>query len=110
MPGGLKFTLRRFGLSSRNSIFGVISFVFLFTLFHFHPISSSYLYGSNEPLPVWPAPAQTHLTHTEDIHWPQCGEEVKQAFLHAYHGWEKYAAPKDDLLPLLDRGIDEYIC
>lgn len=34
-------------------------------------------------------------------------EEVKQAFLHAYRGYEKYAYPADELLPLSKGKIDK---
>ena len=107
MPGG--FSLRRPRLSSRYGIFGIISFIFLITLFHLHPIAP--IYFNNEPLSIWPTPNSPLPTHSEDVQvdWPQRAEEVKQAFLHAYHGWEKYAAPQDDLLPLMKQGINEYL-
>ncbi|KAF9006011.1 glycoside hydrolase family 47 protein [Cyathus striatus] len=33
---------------------------------------------------------------------------VKQAFLHAYHGYERYAAPSDELLPLTNDKINNF--
>ncbi|KAF8637595.1 hypothetical protein AX17_002664 [Amanita inopinata Kibby_2008] len=32
--------------------------------------------------------------------WEERASEVKHAFLHAYHGYETYAAPSDELLPV----------
>jgi endoplasmic reticulum Man9GlcNAc2 1,2-alpha-mannosidase len=52
--------------------------------------------GGGEPRP----PATT---------WPGKAEAVKDAFRHAYHGWEKYAAPADELLPNSARKVNKYI-
>lgn len=32
--------------------------------------------------------------------WDARAGAVKDAFQHAYHGWERYAKPADELLPL----------
>lgn len=40
--------------------------------------------------------------------WEERAGKVKAAFLHAYHGYEKYAAPRDELLPLSKEGINKY--
>lgn len=47
-----------------------------------------------------------HLSFTKKLYmtrqtvWDQRAEQVKRAFAHAYHGYEKYAAPHDELSPL----------
>ena len=40
--------------------------------------------------------------------WETRAKDVKEAFLHAYHGYEKYAAPSDELLPLSDSRVNKY--
>jgi hypothetical protein len=32
--------------------------------------------------------------------WEESAAEVRRAFIHAYHGYERYAAPNDELRPL----------
>ncbi|KAK7024934.1 alpha-1,2-mannosidase [Favolaschia claudopus] len=39
-------------------------------------------------------------TNTPPKGWVQRAERVKSAFLHAYHGYEQFAAPHDELLSL----------
>lgn len=34
------------------------------------------------------------------VNWPARADAVKQAFVHAYHGYEAHAFPEDELLPL----------
>ena len=40
--------------------------------------------------------------------WESRAEDVKDAFLHAYHGYEKYAASFDELLPVSASGVNKY--
>ncbi|KAI5123518.1 hypothetical protein M0805_006678 [Coniferiporia weirii] len=42
------------------------------------------------------------------IDWSERAERVKEAFLHAYHGYEEYASPADELLPLSNSSIDNF--
>lgn len=35
-----------------------------------------------------------------NVDWAARANAVKQAFAHAYHGYERYAFPEDELLPL----------
>lgn len=39
--------------------------------------------------------------------WPGRAEAVKAAFVHAYRGWERWAAPRDELLPLSETAQDK---
>jgi len=39
--------------------------------------------------------------------WADRAAQVKNAFLHAYHGYEHYAFPHDELRPLSNRNIDK---
>ncbi|PFH51966.1 glycoside hydrolase family 47 protein [Amanita thiersii Skay4041] len=40
--------------------------------------------------------------------WANRATQVKQAFLHAYHGYEAYAAPFDELRPLSNSKINNF--
>ena len=43
---------------------------------------------------------------TEKV-WAIRAEQVKEAFRHAYHGYEQYAFPHDELLPLSNGSVDK---
>ncbi|EDR14049.1 glycoside hydrolase family 47 protein [Laccaria bicolor S238N-H82] len=40
--------------------------------------------------------------------WNERAEQVKQAFVHAYHGYERYALPNDELKPITRGKIDNF--
>ncbi|KAG6864850.1 hypothetical protein C0991_006791 [Blastosporella zonata] len=40
--------------------------------------------------------------------WEESAAQVQRAFLHAYHGYERYAAPHDELLPLTNNPSDMF--
>jgi mannosyl-oligosaccharide alpha-1,2-mannosidase len=42
--------------------------------------------------------------------WNRRAERVKEAFRHAYHGYEKYAQPKDELRPVTNVGMSGFVC
>lgn len=44
---------------------------------------------------------------TTSDEWRARAEEVKQAFLHAYQGYELHAAPHDELKPLTNQSVDK---
>lgn len=39
--------------------------------------------------------------------WTDRAERVKESFLHAYHGYEHYAAPMDELLPITNGSVNK---
>lgn len=39
--------------------------------------------------------------------WRPRAERVKEAFLHAYHGYEAHALPMDELLPLTNGSVNK---
>ena len=39
--------------------------------------------------------------------WAERAERIKEAFLHAYHGYEQHASPKDELLPLSNGSVNK---
>src|SRR6266478_5268401 len=82
-----QITQRR--LSLRHLCYCCIVTLFLYIL-HF-----AYRKVGVPKLSIFPLPPNEHLP--SDI-WENRAEQVKQAFLHAYHGYETYAAPFDELL------------
>lgn len=51
-------------------------------------------------------PAASRPTRPK-IDWNQRAELVKDAFLHAYRGYEKYALPRDELKPVTVTATDK---
>jgi hypothetical protein len=47
--------------------------------------------------------------HVSSSEWTSRAERVKQAFLHSYHGYEKYALPKDELRPVTNEGMSGFV-
>lgn len=41
------------------------------------------------------------------VNWTERAERVKEAFVHAYHGYEEHAFPKDELLPLSNGSVNK---
>ena len=50
--------------------------------------------------PVYPEEEGTFDIPDRSVDWTARATAVKQAFAHAYHGYETYAFPEDELLPL----------
>ncbi|KAI0782675.1 glycoside hydrolase [Abortiporus biennis] len=59
---------------------------------------------TNEDERVLPKPPQPPSSPV----WAERAEKVKQAFVHAYDGYWKYAAPHDELQPLSNRSRDNF--
>ena len=45
----------------------------------------------------------------DSIPWQQRAEAVKQAFVHAYSNYEKFAYPMDELKPLSKHGVNKWV-
>ncbi|KAI0825538.1 seven-hairpin glycosidase [Irpex lacteus] len=60
------------------------------------------------PRPPIPPANQDSKTSQPSSEWAQRAQEVKEAFLYAYRGYEKYAAPHDELLPVNGSYIDNF--
>ncbi|THG95752.1 hypothetical protein EW026_g5958 [Hermanssonia centrifuga] len=63
-------------------------------------------YGRSRYPPLRPPPRPSQPPIVIVSEWDKRAEEVKDAFLHAYRGYEQYAAPHDELLPLTSQWID----
>ena len=70
--------------------------------------------GPGKP-PLWKPPSGEAAEHAgapakpagPQIDWKARAEAVKEAFLHAYHGYEKYAMPADELKPLTNSSVNK---
>lgn len=103
-------SLRHFQITHRHIIFGIVSLAFIVTLYNFFPAFSHEYHEDpfTGTVPLQPAKPQPTSTAPEDfVHWASRAEEVKKAFQHAYHGYETYAAPMDNLRPLSNDGTQE---
>jgi len=56
------------------------------------------LYRAYMPYP-WPTRTEEEVLGPH-VNWAARANAVKQAFVHAYHGYEAHAFPEDELLPL----------
>ncbi|ETW78786.1 glycoside hydrolase family 47 protein [Heterobasidion irregulare TC 32-1] len=90
----------------------LLSSTIIIILWTFHTLISS---SHSPPRPVKSAPRKKDdLTYVLPKHpprpkaWSDAAEGVKQAFLHAYHGYDDYAAPFDELLPMSRKGSNSF--
>ncbi len=61
-------------------------------------------FGGAHPPPGGPPP---HVRPTTV--WSERADAVKNAFLHAYRGYQEYAGSHDELLPVSDAYVDKYV-
>lgn len=90
----------RRGVSIRHLAFAVTFSLALSTIYY------TQLYGvpgfvTEEELIFWPS--ETPQT------WARRATQVKEAFLHAYHGYERYASPHDELRPISNSPSDRCV-
>jgi hypothetical protein len=86
-PGSAALQILRHRPFLYAGIFLVVLFLFVWNVRPYDYLNlakNTYALPTNTPLRVW----------------DQRAEQVKRAFLHAYHGYEQYAAPHDELTPL----------
>ena len=57
-------------------------------------------YTAPHPWPAHPVGEVEFDVPDRNADWPARANAVKQAFAHAYHGYETYAFPEDELFPL----------
>ncbi len=103
----------------------LLAFAWLFTNFLHEPPfrPPHFLHGGPDrpPPDFWPPPPPHPFDNAEEedkpqveneepkVDWNGRAELVKQAFVHAYHGYEEYAAPKDELLPISNRSVNKCV-
>ncbi|KAJ7066169.1 glycoside hydrolase family 47 protein [Mycena amicta] len=75
-------------------------FVILYFFWDWEPQETLDLHGN---LDAYAFPRKTHARV-----WDQRAEQVKAAFVHAYNGYEQFAAPHDELKPLTNGFSDHF--
>jgi hypothetical protein len=101
----LSLRLHRIGVSPRALLYAVVALVgtwFLYSTFGFYTTPTDRAgwklpNHNDERLLLPPAPPT----------WDGKAQRVREAFLHAYHGWEDHAAPADELLPLSEGRVNK---
>lgn len=80
----------------RNIIYSGIIFLGLYALYY--TVGAHNYHSGDRAFPS--IPVKTDPASIPAKVWRERSDNVKRAFLHAYHGWERYAAPNDELKPL----------
>ncbi|KAF8840808.1 glycoside hydrolase family 47 protein [Paxillus ammoniavirescens] len=91
--------LHRRGITIRHVVFTLGFSLALWTLYYNFLRSSEILFPQEEVI-FWPP-------ETPEI-WADRAAQVKNAFLHAYHGYERFAFPHDELRPISNTSIDNF--
>ncbi|EGO22334.1 glycoside hydrolase family 47 protein [Serpula lacrymans var. lacrymans S7.9] len=94
----ISISLRRKGISLRHVIFALAFSVSLWTLY--------YAYRRRTTV-SFPEEAVYYPPEPPEI-WAERAVQVKKAFLHAYHGYERYAAPWDELKPVTHGKVNNF--
>lgn len=90
--------LRHRGITVRHITFGAVIFFFLWTSYY------TFVYRRSLPLPskIYAAPSTTSPEE-----WKNRAEQVKAAFVYAYHGYEEYAWGFDELKPMTNTSTNK---
>lgn len=86
----IRFRYARGPYSWRNCVLLAVGLGFLITLYRTYTPS---------PWSIHPEENEFDVPDRQ-VDWDVRANAVKQAFIHAYHGYETYAFPEDELLPL----------
>lgn len=88
---------RRRGISIRHLAFALAFSIASLTLYY------NYLRHTADP---FPSDLIYYPQESPEV-WEDRALQVKNAFLHAYHGYEQFAFPSDELLPLSNTSINK---
>lgn len=92
----------------RLVLYGLITFLGLWAFFHSTAsIPGSGLLWHPDSMKAYPK----HYSPLVDVPqhvWENRAEQVRYAFLHAYGGYEEYAAPYDEILPLSKGRVNNF--
>lgn len=87
---------------SRSLLYGCLVVFSVYLLYNFTPslfdpyssdLAEVYVPADNTPAEIWAERAKS----------------VKLAFLHGYHGYERYAQPHDEVYPMSNNYRDKYV-
>ncbi|KAL1745201.1 glycoside hydrolase family 47 protein [Schizophyllum fasciatum] len=84
----------------RNWVYGAVMLSSLYLLYQFITPSASRV--------SFPSEVHVEPELLPQSVWDSRAERVKKAFRHAYHGWEQYAAPHDELKPISNTFQDNF--
>ncbi|KAG0699899.1 glycoside hydrolase family 47 protein [Suillus ampliporus] len=91
-------SLRRRGISIRHVAFTFVFSIALLTLYFNYLQPNGYSF---------PTGVIYYPPETPEI-WANRSIQVRDAFLHAYHGYERFAFPSDELRPISNMSIDNF--
>ena len=109
-------------LRSRTGVFVVLGILSLFWFITVQFGPPSFFTDTFPPPPPPPPgrpppfnPIDDHVHFIPDFEkedfgpegWADRADMVKEAFVHAYHGYETHAIPQDELLPLTNRSVNK---
>lgn len=98
-------------LAMRYIVLPISVIALLWTLQSFSysdPASSSFPASAMVPF-FNPDAASLRPAYDPPKSWQDAAQQVKQAFLYSYHGYEKYAIPHDEVMPLSRAGVDKCV-
>lgn len=90
-------SLRRRGISIRHIAFAFALSIGLLTLYFNYFRRTGYSF---------PADFIHYAPETPEV-WTDRSFQVRDAFLHAYHGYERFAFPNDELRPLSNTSVNK---
>ena len=108
-------------ITFRHIAIVAFSFLLLFTIYSFSSLGNPRPgildeYGDrgrprppHAPRPPAPPTDDDAKGTSPKTEWAQRAQAVKEAFLYAYRGYERYAAPHDELLPVSGGHADTYV-
>ncbi|KAI6024434.1 glycoside hydrolase family 47 protein [Pisolithus marmoratus] len=102
LPTNVCLPLHRQGISFRRILVTLTVSFALCTLYYTHSRKTQSVseFIPEEDVVLWPA-------DSPEI-WAERAVQVKNAFLHAYHGYERYAFPHDELTPLSNASTNSF--
>jgi hypothetical protein len=93
------------GLLVRYILLPLSLIAVLWTLLHSYARTSGNLSGDNI---VYTAAPPAYPAH-RPASWPAAADEVRDAFVHAYAAYERFAAPHDELRPVARAHVDKCV-
>jgi mannosyl-oligosaccharide alpha-1,2-mannosidase len=90
-------SLRRRGISIRHIAFAFALSIVLLTLYFNYFRRTGYSFSAD---------VIQYAPETPEV-WTDRSVQVRDAFLHAYHGYERFAFPNDELRPLSNTSINK---
>lgn len=95
----------------RSVLYGCLLIASVYVLYSFvnptYPVSTYSSFSRADPFSGDLAESYLPVDETPADVWRGRAKSVKLAFLHGYHGYERYAQPHDEIRPLSNDFIDK---